>query len=290
MSTPQTVKAILFDLNDTLVRQNRSNASHIAYTYAAFATFQWAITFEAFSQAWNSVLARANQTVQEGIALLRTNPRHPDARSRLYDPWFKQHLASILRELTFPANSDLVELLSARFQESWLNGLTLTSADIPPALRQLRERGYRLGLVSNFQLPSIVPDILDRFELRHFFEVVIISAEVQCRKPHPTIFKAALEKLNEKSETHTAPVAVVMVGDSLEEDIAGARYSNFTPVLFDPGGLHPTFPGYRIANFSELPSLLEGVTVSLNTEGSSTDEHAKVDGSIEDTLVGKRAE
>jgi HAD superfamily hydrolase (TIGR01549 family) len=92
--------------------------------------------------------------------------------------------------------------------------------DTLPALRELRDRGYRLGLVSN--TPWGTPDYLweqqvERFGLVPLLEVRLFSSDVGVRKPHPRIFLAALERLG------MPPERALFVGDTPHEDTAGAR-------------------------------------------------------------------
>ena len=68
-------------------------------------------------------------------------------------------------------------------------------------------------------------------------------------KPHPTIFKAALELLG------VAPAEAVMVGDSLEEDIEGARALGMRAILVDREERHPDVEG-RLTDLYGLPAAL----------------------------------
>jgi len=85
--------------------------------------------------------------------------------------------------------------------------------DALPVLDELRASGLRIGLVSNGIRDLTV------FVAHHQLDVdAIVDSRSHGRvKPHPTIFQAALELLG------VAPAEAVMVGDSLEEDVEGAR-------------------------------------------------------------------
>lgn len=58
---------------------------------------------------------------------------------------------------------------------------------------------------------------IERTHINGFFEAVIISGEVGIGKPDMRIFNLALEKLTTSSDS------IVLVGDSLENDIQGAQ-------------------------------------------------------------------
>lgn len=80
----------------------------------------------------------------------------------------------------------------------------------------LREKGYRLSLVSNFDHAPTVRELLGKLGIADFFENVVISEEVGWRKPHRKIFEFALANLDE------SPSDVVFIGDDPEADIMGS--------------------------------------------------------------------
>ena len=89
--------------------------------------------------------------------------------------------------------------------------------DAIPTLKALRERGYRLGMVSNTSDDKNVQQLVDRWELRPFFETIITSAGCGFRKPDRRIFQPALDHFG------IPPEQIAMVGDLLEADILGAN-------------------------------------------------------------------
>ena len=122
-------------------------------------------------------------------------------------------------------------------------------------LAWLRRRGYRLGAITNRALGG--QDFLEELRghgLLDFFEVVAISADVGWRKPHPAIFRYALEAIQVTSGQ------CVMVGDSLREDVAGGSSLGMTTVLIT-GGTKPraeetaATPNYVIDAVEKLPGL-----------------------------------
>ena len=101
--------------------------------------------------------------------------------------------------------------------------------DALPVLDRLRRAGLRIGLVSNGARD------LGSFVVHHRLEVdaAVGSREHGWTKPHETIFRAALERLG------VQPEAAAMVGDSLEDDVAGARALGMRAFLLDREGEHP---------------------------------------------------
>jgi len=100
--------------------------------------------------------------------------------------------------------------------------------DAVPALEALRAGGVRLAVVSNWD--GRLRRILEEHGLRPYFDAVVISAEVGWRKPHPEIFRRAL------AEAGAAPGEALHVGDSVGDDVDGARAAGIRPVLLDRRG------------------------------------------------------
>jgi len=86
----------------------------------------------------------------------------------------------------------------------------------PELLQQLAGR-YRLGLVSNFDHAPTARAILQRFDVHHRFETIVISDDFGRRKPHPSIFHAALQHVG------AVPSEALYVGDSAADDVTGAQ-------------------------------------------------------------------
>lgn len=85
-------------------------------------------------------------------------------------------------------------------------------------LDSLRDRGLRLGLVSNAFDPGwLLREDLDRMGLAERLDAAVFSSEVGKRKPHPAIFAAALEGLAVEAAN------ALFVGDSRYADIRGAK-------------------------------------------------------------------
>lgn len=101
--------------------------------------------------------------------------------------------------------------------------------DAPPVLRELRRHGLKIGLVSNTSRD------LDRFVDTFSLDVdACISSGFHGKvKPSPSIFLAALDLLA------VAPGDAVMVGDSLADDVEGARSLGMRAFLLDREGRHP---------------------------------------------------
>ena len=98
-------------------------------------------------------------------------------------------------------------------------------ADARATLAWAKEAGYRLGLVTNrwFGRALLEPE-LRAHGLGGMFDAVVVSCDVGYAKPHPEIFRRALADLGVVAD------AAVMVGDSLRNDVAGAKRSGLRAV------------------------------------------------------------
>lgn len=117
--------------------------------------------------------------------------------------------------------------------------------DAVPTLELLRRHGLKLGLVSNGARD------LDEFVADHKLDV---DAAVGSRghgwtKPHPSIFRAVLDRLG------VSPEEAAMVGDSPEDDIEGARALGIRAFLLDREGAYPDHDD-RLTDLRALPAAI----------------------------------
>jgi len=117
--------------------------------------------------------------------------------------------------------------------------------DTRASLERLRRRGYRLGIVSNFD--SRLHDVLSVLDLNSFFDRVTVSSRAGAAKPSAAIFHKGLEAM-QVSGSHA-----VHAGDSLEEDVEGARRAGLSAFLVDRQERYPGWTdGLRVRNLEEL--------------------------------------
>jgi HAD superfamily hydrolase (TIGR01662 family) len=123
--------------------------------------------------------------------------------------------------------------------------------DVLPVLERLRAAGIKIGLVSNTSRD------LDVFVRHHRLDVDawISSGKHGKVKPSPSIFNAALEQLG------VEPGAAVMIGDSPEDDVAGAEAVGIRALLLDREG--------KYGREDALPTLLAlPALLGLTDDGS----------------------
>lgn len=117
--------------------------------------------------------------------------------------------------------------------------------DVLPTLDALRAHGLKVGLLSNSARD------LDEFVAHHGLtaDAVLTSRAHGKTKPHEAIFRRMLELLD------VAPGEAVMVGDTIEDDIVGARAVGMRAILVDRAGRFGAEAG-ALDDLRELPAAL----------------------------------
>ena len=141
---------------------------------------------------------------------------------------------------------DSIELADVR--DAMLDSIRFSAyPDAAPVLRDLRSRGLRLVVASNWDCS--LPEVLDRAGLAELVDGVVSSAMVGAAKPAPALFEAAL------AVAGCSAANALHVGDSPSKDVEGASQAGIAAVLLDRNGERPQAPA-RIASLAELPSLI----------------------------------
>ena len=128
-------------------------------------------------------------------------------------------------------------------------------------LARLRDRGLRLGMLSNASDTDNVERLLDGSRLRGIFDPVVISAAAGVRKPTPSLFMGIL------AQWGVAPGEAVMVGDLLGEDILGAQRAGLHQVwvraeadpAFNAEYMGVVVPEWTVETLEDVPPLLESL-------------------------------
>jgi putative hydrolase of the HAD superfamily len=121
--------------------------------------------------------------------------------------------------------------------------------DVLPTLQVLDERGYTLGVISNFE--DWLELVFEAAELTRYFPVRVISGVEGVEKPDERIFRIALDRAGVRAEDS------VYVGDHPFFDVEASAALGMYPVLIDRRNRYPEVAATRIASLTELPDLLE---------------------------------
>jgi putative hydrolase of the HAD superfamily len=101
--------------------------------------------------------------------------------------------------------------------------------DALAALKGLRRRAYKIGLISNTgRTPGeALRQLLEKYDVLRFFDVTVFSDGAGCRKPNKGIFELAADKLD------ASLTNMVHIGDDPEADIWGAKQAGMRALLFE---------------------------------------------------------
>lgn len=108
---------------------------------------------------------------------------------------------------------------------------------------------YRLHLITN-GFHSVQHKKLSNSGIAHFFESVTTSEDVGAKKPNPKVFQYAL------SQAQTQANRAVMIGDSYEADVLGARAVGFKTIFFNYRNQNETDNGINVRELSEIKKYL----------------------------------
>ena len=168
------------------------------------------------------------------------------------------HFPAVVRRVAEARGISLTPEQGEQLWEAWNLGGAFFGRrlydDAAETLRGLRSRGYRLGCVTNraFGGPAFVQEVAEH-GLADLLEVMAVSCDVGYMKPHPRIFRHALDLLR------VAPEEAVMVGDSLRADVGGAQALGLTAVWCQRPALREQADGVRpdfvVDELREVPQL-----------------------------------
>jgi putative hydrolase of the HAD superfamily len=173
-------------------------------------------------RAWWRIAARLvppDQVDEVGAALCA-------AEDELWRRSCEEHTSGTLAEIFRAAGVDSDALAYSAHDEEW-DWATVTDPDVAPLLTGLRERGIRVGVLSNTAWSrSRHEQIFVRDGVAHLIDGAVYTCDIPWTKPHPAAFRAAMAAVGA-----TDPARCVFVGDRPFDDIFGARQAGMRAVL-----------------------------------------------------------
>lgn len=241
------LKAILFDLDDTLIDWSR------------------------FTDGWDKMEANHLQNVCRYLTSL-----HPLPDTRVYieeyvrrtrDAWVEgrnslraPHLGRLLVDTAVAVGVpvDKIDMQACLDAYAWKSvNNTRLFPEVIEMLTHFQQQGLMLGIITNSFHPMSLRDqeLRDYGILEFFPDCRITAADAGYLKPHPEIFDFALKKLGISADE------AVYVGDNPVADIAGAQGAGLMAVLrrkIDrlPATSGLVIPDASIASLTELPDVL----------------------------------
>ncbi|MBW4579019.1 MAG: HAD family hydrolase [Tildeniella nuda ZEHNDER 1965/U140] len=217
------MKAVLFDLDDTLLDRNASIKQFITAQYGR-------------------LLHHLNHIPQSDyVARFIELDCHGHVwKDRVYQDLVTEFA---IENIAWQA---LLEDYETQFQFYCMPFQFLTET-----LSQLKQQGYLLGIVTNGR-GQIQNRSIDGLGIRDYVDAILISEIEQVRKPEPEIFRRAAQRLD------VAVQDSVFIGDNPEADILGAKRVGMKTIWKrDSYWLETTDADAIIDELNEIPSILE---------------------------------
>ncbi|MCC3373192.1 HAD family hydrolase [Cohnella sp. REN36] len=259
-----TIRAVLFDLDDTLLWDDRS----VKQAFEA--------TCQAAAQAAGVDPAALEEAVRaEARALYETYETYPFTKMIGINPF--EGLWGNFTAGEHDMFRKMAQIVPGYRREAWTRGLAALGVDNPALGAELAElfpshrrklplvyeetydvlnalKGkYKLLLLTNGS-PDLQEEKLAMTpELAPYFDEIVISGRFGEGKPSPRLFAHAVERLGVEVEE------AVMVGDKLTTDIQGANGVGMISIWINRHGASRNdeiVPRHEIARLDELPELL----------------------------------
>ena len=228
------IRAVTFDVGGTLARGGLNRRMYGSK-----------VTCYLRSLGFDRTVADYRKAV--GGALDELNRRRRD----LLEMKFEDFCSLTLHNLGVTPDGELLNGMGKLYFECF------TQAELAGSKEVLAELSneYELGVVSN-SMSLASKKFLEESGLSKYFKTFAVSGEVGYRKPHPKIFEFALGELG------VEPKEAVHVGDSLEEDVSGARDIGMCSILLSPKGLGDSEikPDSVVGSIREVPSAVASLS------------------------------
>jgi putative hydrolase of the HAD superfamily len=254
ISSGKKIKAILFDLGETLVDFGRINTIRIFHQSAK-------LTYE-FLQSCNKPLGSFRWYYWHSVLAFRFHCLISSLTGKDFDALLL--LKKIGTRKGFTLDEDQLRQLGWLWYEP-LAKVARIEPGLKAALASLKQMGLKLGIVSNtFISAGSLDRHLARLGILDFFPIRIYSHQFAFRKPDIRIFQTAAQKIGE------SPQDVLFVGDRINKDISPALKAGMQAVLKEaytnigkkiPKGV------WRISRISELPGLIEKINGKITQAG-----------------------
>jgi len=226
-----TVKAVFFDFHGTLFVMHHARAELEEWITELHTRLTRSGLTATRDRIWNYYHDR----------MWKENPPKPDNDMTIFERRIQIACSDFEVNMTRAQITETAEALIG----VWDKYAQLDPACIP-LLDSLTAQGKTIALISNYDHPQHIHDLVQMLGIKDRFVTVIVSGDHGIHKPDPAIFRLALERTGMKAGD------AIYVGDS-QEDIVGANRAGMISVLIDRSGSEPRF-GQRYT-ISALPDV-----------------------------------
>ncbi len=198
------VQGVIFDFDNTLAERTRPLADLLAEGAKAAEAYMRSTGMELPDEFWKSIVEARRFSEEKSE---EENEEHiaDDAMSFLLQ-FFGYPVSKMDPDVLRRA----VDIFYAPEMTAWR--LRPGAKDV---LETLYNQGYKLAVIANYNCDRVFQRTIDYLGIRPYLDLCLCSAAVEYRKPDPQIFQIALDRWD------ALPYEVVIVGDSLREEIQG---------------------------------------------------------------------
>ena len=163
--------------------------------------------------------------------------------------WWKDVVYRVFSEVGMVHNFDqFFDQVYDRFRDS---GGWVLYPETTEVLAELKERGFKLGVISNFDDRAY--SVMRSLNILRFFDSVTLSSETGYCKPDREIFEAAVRALGVDA------AKILLVGDSLQDDVEAAMRAGLAAALIDRRNRHEEVKHVpRISSLKDVLLLVDG--------------------------------
>jgi HAD superfamily hydrolase (TIGR01662 family) len=233
------VSAVLFDFDGT-IRHSRPRGIDVFHKFAIELGVSFPENVRISAERWSHKYFAMSEELREDV--LSTG-------STLGDGFWLKYARRHLEILGAPEDylEELAVIITEKMETAY-NPENYVAEDVVPTLKDLKERGYPLALISNRS--QSIKSLLEELGLDVFFMLTLTAGAVGYWKPDPKLFQHAIHLLE------LDPSKTLYIGDNYYADVLGSRAADLIPVLMDPLGIYPS-PGCPvIRTISDLQGLL----------------------------------
>jgi len=219
---------IFFDIDDTLID---SESAHNESIRSIWEINGFPLLNEQSIQEWSTINNRYFKLYFENKITLEQQRTY-----RIIEFW-ESHGKNISEKKAFE--------LYQHYHSIFLNSCQV----FPDTINTLDElKDFKLAIISN-GTPSDQFFKLEHNNIAHFFDPIIISAEIGISKPSKEIFLYASEKVK------TSPSDCIYIGDSYKTDFEGSLNAGMIGILLDRKHEFPDFK-FKISSLKEINKII----------------------------------
>ena len=227
MENKKRIKAILFDLDDTLINSKKAQFNAICKFKKQYKEFEQTEKNE-FAKLWKKI------TSEKYEKYLNNEISFEQQRIERVKDLFKHYSVNITDEEAKQRFKDYLKT----YEKNWM-----AFDDTKEVLEYLHNK-YKLAIISNGDGEQQRRKI-QKTGLNKYFSEIVISSEVGVSKPDRKIFELTCERMKVK------PEECIMIGDKFSVDVEGGTNAGITSIWVDRKNDSTNYK-YKVSELSQI--------------------------------------